>query len=74
MNKTKPIKKADFEIRTNPDGTLDEVVASNAKFVHLEQMSPNQWWLGLDTGGNQRITIWFTARGRAKVEAFAELE
>jgi hypothetical protein len=43
------------EIRTQgelPDGrpALDEIVASGA-FVHLEQMSHDHWWMGLEAGG-----------------------
>ena len=43
------------EIRTQgelPDGrpALDEVVASGAT-VHLEQMSHDHWWMGLEAGG-----------------------
>jgi hypothetical protein len=44
-----------LEIRTQgelPDGrpALDEIVASGA-FVHLEQMSHDHWWMGLEAGG-----------------------
>jgi hypothetical protein len=44
-----------FEIRTQgelPDGrpALDEIVASGA-MVHLEQMSHDHWWMGLNSGG-----------------------
>ena len=43
------------EIRTQgelPDRSpaLDEVVASGAT-VHLEQMSHDHWWMGLEAGG-----------------------
>ena len=44
-----------LEIRTQgtlADGrsALDEIVADGAK-VHLEQMSHDQWWMGLEAGG-----------------------
>ena len=43
-----------IEIRTQgelADGgpALDEIVASGA-FVHLEQMSHDHWWMGLEAG------------------------
>jgi len=43
------------EIRTQgelPDGrpALDEIVADGAS-IHLEQMSHDQWWMGIDAGG-----------------------
>lgn len=37
------------EIRRNPDGSLDEVVACCPNFFHLEQMSDSSWWIGLET-------------------------
>jgi hypothetical protein len=44
-----------FEIRTQgevPDGrpALDEIVAEKAN-IHLEQMSHDQWWMGIEAGG-----------------------
>jgi len=44
-----------FEIRTQAelaDGrpALDEIVASGAT-VHLEQMSHNHWWMGIEAAG-----------------------
>lgn len=44
-----------FEIQTQgvlADGrpALDEIVAHGA-FVHLEQMSHDHWWMGLEAGG-----------------------
>ena len=44
-----------LEIRTQarlPDGrlALDEIVAAGA-VVHLEQMSHDHWWMGLEAGG-----------------------
>jgi hypothetical protein len=44
-----------IEIRTEgelPHGrpALDEIVATGA-FVHLEQMSHDSWWMGLEAGG-----------------------
>ena len=44
-----------FEIRTQgalADGrpALDEVVAHGAT-IHLEQMSQDHWWMGLEAGG-----------------------
>jgi hypothetical protein len=45
-----------FEIRTQgelPDGrpSLDEIVARGA-LVHLEQMSHDHWWMGIEAGKN----------------------
>ena len=44
-----------LEIRTQgelPDGrpALDEIVAKGA-MIHLEQMSHEHWWIGIESGG-----------------------
>jgi hypothetical protein len=44
-----------LEIRTqgvleNGQPALDEVVADGAS-IHLEQMSHDQWWMGIEAGG-----------------------
>lgn len=49
--------KAAIEVRRNEDGSLDEVVASDA-FVHLEQMSDKSWWLGVQKDGYRQV-VWF---------------
>lgn len=54
-----------LEVRLNPDGSLDEVVASNA-FVHLEQMAGNAWWMSVRCG-SQEIHVWFRSRANVKV-------
>lgn len=43
-------KKSPLEIRNNKDGSLDEIVCSDA-FVHLEQMSDNNWWMAIEWQG-----------------------
>jgi hypothetical protein len=53
------------EVRLNPDGTLDEIVASGAS-VHLEQMAGNKWWLEVEAGG-KRVSVWLTAKGKIGV-------
>lgn len=35
------------EFRLDHKGRLDEFVAQDVKFVHLEQMDVNSWWLGV---------------------------
>ena len=48
-------ENSSLEVRTQgelPDGrpALDEIVADGAT-VHLEQMSHDHWWMGLEAGG-----------------------
>lgn len=40
-------KKA-FEIRDNPDGSHDEIVACHPRLLHLEQMDEDAWWMGIE--------------------------
>jgi hypothetical protein len=57
-----------LEVRRNDDGSLDEVVCSQA-FVHLEQMSDNHWWMVVERDGKQ-VTVNFSSRSKitARVE------
>lgn len=57
---------AKIEIRTNPDGTLDEAILTDGRAnFHLEQMDSGHWWMAL-TLGKARVDINLTARGRIK--------
>lgn len=57
-----------LEVRRNDDGSLDEVVCSQA-FVHLEQMSATHWWMVVERDGKQ-VTVNFSSRSKitARVE------
>lgn len=57
-----------LEVRRNDDGSLDEVVCSQA-FVHLEQMSGTHWWMVVERDGKQ-VTVNFSSRSKitARVE------
>ena len=53
-----------FEIRRNDDGSLDEVVACKPRFVHLEQMDTDEWWLRIDVDGKHAVVVNFwTGKG-----------
>jgi len=61
------------EIRLNEDGSLDEVVADDVAFFHLEQMSDGHWWLSVDLDDGSQIHVDIYSRsGRAAVDARAE--
>ena len=53
-----------IEIRRNPDGSLDEIVAPG---FHLEQMSDTHWWMEIGEGLHVHL---YAKRGtiRANVE------
>lgn len=49
------------EVRTNDDGTLDEIIATGVS-VHIEQMSDTQWWMCLEKKGRRQRVVFFTDR------------
>lgn len=58
------LRHADFvEVRTNDDGTLDEVIARDC-YVHIEQLSASSWWIGLSKNGEHQHTVIYTDRAR----------
>lgn len=61
-----------FEIRTNKDGTVDEVVARNPSFFHLEQMDSGLWWMRVDMPDGRGIVVNFYSRGKIDVRAEVE--
>jgi hypothetical protein len=62
------------EIRRNPDGSVDEVIARMENgFVHIEQLSENQWWVGLQLNKEEWRIVWSTRRS-APIDIFVENE
>lgn len=57
------------EVRTNDDGTLDEIVAKGVT-VHIEQMSDTEWWMGIYKGKKRQRVVFFT--DRAHIAAMTE--
>lgn len=58
-----PPNKSITEIRPNEDDSLDEVVAWNVDFFHLEQMDNDHWWARLDfKDGRPSIVINLTSQ------------
>jgi hypothetical protein len=59
-----PQARGRTELRHNEDGSLDEVVISRPTNVHVEQMSPGDWWVGIEREGEDRMALDFAARGK----------
>jgi len=56
------------EIRRNDDGSIDEIVAKGAD-LHIEQMSNDGWYMGLQMPDGSYWQFWFGAKnGRSHVE------
>ena len=78
------MKPKTFEIRRNDDGSLDEVVACRPRFVHLEQMDTDSWWLRIDIDGKRAVVVNFWTghlrrgcrclAGGASIRAEAEMD
>lgn len=58
MKKWKP----PVEIRPNDDGSIDEIVAKNVATLHIEQMSADGWFMGLDMADGSYWQFWLGAR------------
>ncbi len=53
--------KPSVEVRKNPDGSIDEIVAKNCD-LHIEQMSTDGWYVGLDLPDGSYWQFWIGAR------------
>lgn len=65
------MKTANVVCSHNVDGTLDEIWLSGK--VHIEQMSDNNWWIGVETadGCMHHINLW-TPRTRIRANLLTE--
>lgn len=73
MTKTQRLENAFnplIEVRTNPDGTIDEVVAQGVS-VHLEQMSESSYALIICEPG-RTLNLSIESRGRVKAFVFSD--
>jgi hypothetical protein len=59
-----------IEVRRNPDGSLDEIVAHGA-LVHLEQMDNCAWFLAVERDGHE-TKVWF--RSPRKIATYVEVD
>ncbi len=61
------------EIRPNPDGSIDEIVAHNCN-LHIEQMSADGWYLGIRASDGSYWQFWFGSRNRRTADDFRHTE
>jgi len=50
-----------IEIRTNDDGSIDEIIARDCT-MYIEQLSDNDWFLGIEAADGSYWQFWFGAR------------
>ena len=55
------------ELRLDDDGKLDDVVIRTPTVFHMERMDTNQWWIGVDVAGEDRVVFWVTSKGRIDI-------
>jgi len=68
MTKGEPV-----EIRRNPDGSIDEIAAKGAD-LHIEQMSDDGWFMGLDMPDGSYWQFWFGSKNRKSRVEFMLIE
>jgi hypothetical protein len=61
------------EIRRNSDGSIDEIVANGAN-LHIEQMSDDGWYMGLEMPDGSCWQFWFGAKNRRSHVEFRHTE
>lgn len=65
--------KTDVEIRRNDDGSIDEIIAKGAN-VHIEQMSADGWYMGIDMPDGSHWQFWFGSKNRRSAVEFLHTE
>lgn len=66
--------KPDFEIRKDKKGEVDEIVADDVQFFHIERMDRDHWWIGITLQDGSRITMNLSASMGARIKCSAEVE
>lgn len=61
------------EVRRNPDGSIDEIVAKSAD-LHIEQMDNSGWYMGLTMPDGSYWQFWFGAKNRKSHVEFRHTE
>ncbi len=65
--------KAAVEIRPNDDGSIDEIVASGCN-LHIEQMSADGWYMGIEAKDGSYWQFWFGSKNRRSAVEFRHTE
>lgn len=61
------------EIRRNPDQSIDEVIAHGCN-LHIEQMSNDGWYMGLQASDGSYWQFWFGSKNRRSHVEFRHTE
>jgi hypothetical protein len=63
-----------MEVRLNDDKTIDEIVAEDVKWFHLEQMDDGAWWMGISRANGERLMVNLFTKCNAAITCNAESE
>lgn len=63
-----------IEIRRNDDGSIDEICAGNLRSLHIEQMSNDGWYMGIEADDGSYWQFWFGAKNRRSHVEFRHTE
>ena len=55
------------ELRLDDDGKLDDVVIRTPTLFRMERMDTNQWWIGVDVAGEDRVVFWIHSKDRIDI-------
>ena len=69
MGRPKPA----IEIRRNPDQSIDEILFAGGN-VHIEQMSDDGWFMGVEASDGSYWQFWFGAKNRKSRVEFRHTE
>lgn len=61
------------EIRPNPDGSIDEIAAEKCS-VHIEQMSDDGWYMGIEASDGSFWQFWLGSKNRRSHVEFRHTE
>lgn len=61
------------EIRRNPDQSIDEICIDGGN-VHIEQMSSDGWYMGVEAKDGSYWQFWFGAKNRKSHVEFRHTE
>lgn len=73
MNRPKAKQPPAVEIRRDSRDAIDEIVAKGCT-IHIEQMSADGWFLGIDAADGSYWQFWFGSKNRKAAVEFRHTE
>ena len=67
------VERPPVEIRRNPDQSIDEICIDGGN-VHIEQMSDDGWYMGVEAKDGSYWQFWFGSKNRKSHVEFRHVE